>query len=90
MAATATLPHGREVDSSHAARRVRINRLGLWLFLASDGALFALFAASRFYIAGTAISPHLLSAFQVLVAAVLSGGLFVSLRLLGFRLVKVK
>ena len=38
----------------------------------------------------TAISPHLLSAFQVLVAAVLSGGLFVSLRLLGFRLVKVK
>ena len=59
MAATATLPHGREVDSSHAARRVRINRLGLWLFLASDGALFALFAASRFYIAGTAISPHL-------------------------------
>ena len=59
MAATATLPHGHEVDASHAARRVRINRFGLWLFLASDGALFALFAASRFYIAGTAISPHL-------------------------------
>ncbi len=59
MAATATLPVGHEVDAAHAAKRVRINRFGLWLFLASDAALFGLFAASRFYIAGTAISPHL-------------------------------
>lgn len=60
MASTA-IHHGSEpLDAeAHAARRVRINRLGLWLFLASDGALFAIFAASRFYVAGTAIDPHL-------------------------------
>ena len=29
--------------TAHAWERVRINRLGLWLFLFSDAALFALF-----------------------------------------------
>ncbi len=44
---------------AHATERVRINRLGFWLFLLSDGALFALFASARFYLSGTARDPHL-------------------------------
>lgn len=44
---------------AHAWERVRINRLGLWLFLFSDSALFAIFAAARFYLSGTARDPHL-------------------------------
>lgn len=57
--ATAVAHHGHGETTSHAWERVRINRLGLWLFLISDGALFALFAAARFYIAGTERDPHL-------------------------------
>jgi cytochrome c oxidase subunit 3 len=55
------MAHGHEQDDpeAQALRRIRVNRFGLWLFLISDGALFAIFAASRFYIAGTAIDPHL-------------------------------
>ncbi len=33
--------------------RTRINRFGLWLFLFSDGLLFAVMATGRFYMAGT-------------------------------------
>jgi len=46
-------------STAHAWERVRINRLGLWLFLLSDAALFALFAASRFYLSGVERDPHL-------------------------------
>ena len=49
-AETAAAAHHVEADP---AKRVRINRLGLWLFLFSDGLLFALLGASRFYINGT-------------------------------------
>lgn len=59
MAAAVSHGHEHADPVAHAWHRVRINRLGLWLFLISDGALFAIFAASRFYIAGTAIDPHL-------------------------------
>lgn len=55
----------------HAWHRVRINRLGLWLFLISDGALFALFAAARFYIAGTEQDPHLNQALGLAVTSLL-------------------
>jgi cytochrome c oxidase subunit 3 len=40
-------------EDAHSPRRIRINRLGLWLFFASDGLLFAVFAAARFYMNGT-------------------------------------
>lgn len=33
--------------------RIRVNRLGLWLFFLSDGLLFAVLAATRFYLNGT-------------------------------------
>ena len=36
-----------------ARHRVRINRLGLWLFLFSDALLFSVLAAARFYMNGT-------------------------------------
>lgn len=55
----AAATHGAHDSLEHAWERVRINRLGLWLFIFSDAALFALFAASRFYLAGTARDPHL-------------------------------
>ncbi|MFA7249123.1 MAG: cytochrome c oxidase subunit 3 [Dehalococcoidia bacterium] len=57
----APAPHGKaHADPvAHAWERVKINRLGLWLFIFSDAALFALFAASRFYLSGTARDPHL-------------------------------
>jgi len=50
------VPGTTAVDAWH---RVRVNRLGLWLFLISDAALFAIFAAARFYIAGVDRDPHL-------------------------------
>ena len=60
MAAAITHGTGGHGDPiAHAWERVRINRLGLWLFLFSDGALFAIFAAARFYLSGTARDPHL-------------------------------
>lgn len=61
MAAAAHAPaHGEHADpTAHAWQRVRVNRLGLWLFLFSDAALFGIFAASRFYLSGTARDPHL-------------------------------
>lgn len=58
-AATHASAHGHADAEAHGLERVRINRLGLWLFLFSDAALFGLFAASRFYLSGTARDPHL-------------------------------
>jgi cytochrome c oxidase subunit 3 len=46
--------------SHHAediVHRVRMNRLGLWLFFFSDGLVFAMLLSARFYMAGTH-TPH--------------------------------
>ena len=61
MAAATSVSHDAHgaPGEAHALERVKINRLGLWLFIFSDAALFALFAASRFYLAGTERDPHL-------------------------------
>lgn len=59
MAAAAVSHDAHGGSEAHAWERVRVNRLGLWLFLMSDAALFAIFAAARFYIAGTERDPHL-------------------------------
>lgn len=42
-----------------AVKRVRMNRLGLWLFLVSDGLLFALLLTARFYMNGTHTPEHI-------------------------------
>lgn len=57
--------------AAHAAERVRINRLGLWLFFASDGLLFAIFAAARFYNTGTMQPDHLNQVFGLGITSVL-------------------
>ncbi len=49
MAVAATLAD----SAGHAHSRVPINRLGLWLFFFSDGLLFAMLAASRYYLNST-------------------------------------
>lgn len=56
---TSAVAHGHSAPQTEEGRRyrVRVNRLGLWLFFFSDGLLFALFAMARFYIAGTS-KPH--------------------------------
>jgi cytochrome c oxidase subunit 3 len=48
-----TAAAGAHALEGEATRRVRINRLGLWLFLFSDGLVFALLGAARFYMNGT-------------------------------------
>ena len=43
----------RETAHSHATtRRVSINRLGLWLFMASEACLFAALISGRYYLQG--------------------------------------
>lgn len=71
--AVAPAHHGAADPATEAEawRRVRINRLGLWLFLVSDGALFGLFAAARFYIAGTELDPSLNQELGLAVTALL-------------------
>ena len=40
-------------SAGEVARRVSINRLGLWLFFTSESLLFGLLATARFYLNGT-------------------------------------
>jgi cytochrome c oxidase subunit 3 len=45
--------------SAHdAVKHVRMNRLGLWLFFVSDGLVFSLLLAARFYMNGTHTPDH--------------------------------
>lgn len=69
---TAAATHGHSGGHSEEERlhRVRINRLGLWLFFMSDALLFALFAAARFYIAGTS-RPHVDQALGLAITSLL-------------------
>lgn len=53
MAVAHSAAHGEVGSAEHLAYRVRINRLGLWLFFFSDALLFGAFAAARFYLTGT-------------------------------------
>ena len=61
MAAATSVSHDAHgaPGEAHALERVKINRLGLWLFIFSDALLFAAFAGARFYLGGTARDPHL-------------------------------
>jgi cytochrome c oxidase subunit 3 len=55
MAAVEHVAH--EVE--HPAERLRTNRLGLWLFIASESFLFAALISARFYLLGTERAEHL-------------------------------
>ncbi|TAK79510.1 MAG: heme-copper oxidase subunit III [Dehalococcoidia bacterium] len=57
MTTVIAIPHAEPHSEAERLHRVRINRLGLWLFFLSDSLLFALFAAARFYMVGTS-RPH--------------------------------
>jgi cytochrome c oxidase subunit 3 len=52
--AAPSIPAAAEHGAHGGARRLAINRIGIWLFFFSDGLLFAAFAAARFYLHGTA------------------------------------
>jgi len=69
--AAADTAHAVHHVDSHSPERVRINRLGLWLFFASDGLLFAVFAAARFYNNGTFRPDDLKQILGLAVTAVL-------------------
>jgi len=71
-----TTSHAVAAEGHDPAHTVRMNRFGLWLFFISDGLIFALLLASRFYLAGVD-TPHEVS--QVLGLAMTSLLLFSSL-----------
>lgn len=52
--ALATPISAPEPTHARAHSRLPINRLGIWLFFFSDGLLFTMLAAARFYLNGTA------------------------------------
>ncbi len=56
MIATSSSPHA---NSAGVTNRRAANRLGLWLFLASETFLFAAFISSRFVVSGTDQPEHL-------------------------------
>lgn len=52
-------------------KAVRMNRLGLWLFFISDGLVFALLLAARFYMSGTATPDHVSQALGLGITSIL-------------------
>lgn len=59
-----------QVEESH---RPRANRLGLWLFFASEAFLFAAFISSRFFVAGTEKPAELNQGLALILTSVLLG-----------------
>ena len=57
--------------AAHGAPRVAINRLGLWLFFVSDGLVFALLAAARFYMNGTETPEHVSQPLGLAISSIL-------------------
>lgn len=55
--AVASAPAHAEHGHGSTHSRIPINRMGIWLFFFSDALLFAMLAASRFYLTGTE-RPH--------------------------------
>lgn len=54
-----------------AEQRLAINRLGMWLFVVSEGFLFLILIATRFLLLGTAQPPEVSLALGALLTAVL-------------------
>lgn len=66
MAAT-VLPHGPS-----AAQRLRMQRFGLWIFMASESFLFAAFLSARYFLTGLDRPPELSLALGLVLTAVLA------------------
>ncbi len=58
-------------DRAEATYRPAANRLGLWLFLASEACLFAAFISSRYVLVGTDQPEHLNQALALFLTVVL-------------------
>ncbi|MGE0228810.1 MAG: heme-copper oxidase subunit III [Dehalococcoidia bacterium] len=59
-AAPATAPQPAHAHEPHdEVKKVRMNRLGLWLFFFSDALVFALLFSARFYMNGTEVDSHI-------------------------------
>lgn len=70
MAATTVDTPGHH-DSLDPKTRLRANRLGLWIFIASESFLFAAVIAARFYLLGVDRPEHLNQELALLITAVL-------------------
>jgi cytochrome c oxidase subunit 3 len=68
---TAQAPALSATDAARQVRRTQINRFALWLFFLSDGLLFAILAAARFYINGTHTPDDLNQYVGLLITSVL-------------------
>ena len=58
-------------EAEHPLERLRTNRLGLWLFIASESFLFAALISARYYLLGTERSEHLNQALGFVISLVL-------------------
>ncbi|MDO8637606.1 MAG: heme-copper oxidase subunit III [Dehalococcoidia bacterium] len=58
-------------EESHLEDRLSINRLGLWLFILSDGFLFIALLTTRFYIQGVQRPPELNQPLGLVISIVL-------------------
>lgn len=58
-------------EVEHPAERLRTNRLGLWLFIASESFLFAALISARYYLLGTERPEHLNQALGFAISTIL-------------------
>jgi cytochrome c oxidase subunit 3 len=58
-------------EAEHPAERLRTNRLGLWLFIASESFLFAALISARYYLLGTERAEELNQALGFVISTVL-------------------
>lgn len=70
MAATTAAVAGHH-DTLDPKTRLRANRLGLWIFIASESFLFSAVIAARFYLLGVDRPEHLNQELALLITAVL-------------------
>ncbi|MBX7111896.1 MAG: cytochrome c oxidase subunit 3 [Dehalococcoidia bacterium] len=71
MAAFTEAAHAVAHEPHDEVKHVRMNRLGLWLFFASDGLVFALLLSARFYMNGTDTAPDVKQWLGLIITSVL-------------------
>jgi len=67
----ASAPHALAQEPHNELKRVRMNRLGLWLFFVSDGLIFALLLTARFYMNGTEVDADISQILGLAITSVL-------------------
>ncbi len=60
-----------EATTTHAAPRLGLNRVGLWLFILSESFLFAALLSSRYFLRGVERPPDLNQALGLIISVVL-------------------